>query len=128
MKEGWTNKWKKILIWLSGYINFIAFAVVGGYAIVKEQDEELKKTAKKVFVITLIFTAISAVLSLISYFGGMADGYYGSGFYKAMSIIGSLVNIAKVVVYAIFIIIELLAKEDNSNKKVIESDQQVEIE
>ena len=49
MKKVWTNRWKKVLIWLSGYLSFIAFAIVGGYTIVKSEDEELKKTTKAAF-------------------------------------------------------------------------------
>ena len=37
MKELWTTKWKKVLIWACGYLDFIAFALAGGYVIVKSE-------------------------------------------------------------------------------------------
>ena len=55
MKEVWSKSWKKILIWACGYVSIIAFAIAGGYAIVKSEDEELKKTAKTCFIVTLVF-------------------------------------------------------------------------
>ena len=58
MDKIWDKKWIKILIWLSGYINFIAYAIVGGYVIAKSQDEELRKETKKAFIVTLVFTAL----------------------------------------------------------------------
>lgn len=45
MKEVWTKKWKKVLIWVSGYFSLLAYAIVGGYVIVKSEDDELKRTA-----------------------------------------------------------------------------------
>ncbi len=78
MKPEWTNKWKKCLIWFSGYFSFIAYAVVGGYVVIKGEDKELKKTAKTAFVVTLIFACLSAFLTLFSNFGGMSETYYGS--------------------------------------------------
>ena len=45
MKEGWTTRWKALFVWLCGYLNIVAFALVGGYMIVKSDDEELKNTS-----------------------------------------------------------------------------------
>ena len=46
MKEGWTNRWKRLLIWVSGYLSIIAYVIVGGYFMVKSDDEDLKKDCK----------------------------------------------------------------------------------
>ena len=43
MKKIWTNRWKKALIWFSGYFSLIAFAIVGGYVIVKSEDDDRRK-------------------------------------------------------------------------------------
>ncbi len=102
MKEGWTKRWKILLIWASGYLSFIAFAIVGGYAIVKSEDKELKDAAKKVFIVTLIFTAISMFFTLYSGIGGLSDNYYSSGAYTAYSVLQLITNIAKIVVYVVF--------------------------
>ena len=102
MKEGWTTRWKALFIWLSGYLSIIAFAIVGGYAIVKSEDEELKKTAKQALIVTVIFTAISMFLSLYNAIGVMTDGYYASAAYEAYSILSQLTAIAKIIVFVVF--------------------------
>ena len=102
MKEGWSTRWKSLLIWVCGYLSIIAFAVAGGYAIVKSNDDELKATAKKAFIVTLIFTLISMFLGLYSAIGGMTDGYYSSAAYEAYGIMSAIATIAKIVVFVIF--------------------------
>ncbi len=119
MKSGWSNKWKKVLIWFSGYFSFIAFAIVGGYTIIKSENEEHKKTSKLAFIITLIFACLSAFLTIFYNCAGMSDSFYGSGAYDFYDIFGKIINIAKVIVFAVFIIIELVKKEkveDDTNK------------
>ena len=124
MKEVWSKKWKEVLIWFSAYISFIAFAIIGGYTIVKSNDDDLKKTAKTALVVTLIFSAVSAFLLVFHYFASMADGYYGSGAYDFYSIASNLVNICQIVVYAVFIIMALV--KTDSTKKVVKDTQKEE--
>ena len=112
MKEVWTKKWKKVLIWVSGYFSILAYAIVGGYVIVKSEDDELKRTAKFAFIITLVFTALSAFLSIFNYCGGMATNYYGSGAYEFYSIANSIVGILRIVVFAAFVVITLILDPD----------------
>lgn len=102
MKEGWSRRWKALLIWASGYLSFIAFVIVGGYVIVKSDDKELKDTVKKAFIVTLIFTAISMFFTLYSGIGGMTENYYTSGAYTAYSVLMLITNIAEIVVYVVF--------------------------
>ncbi len=113
MNSNWSNKWKKCLIWFSAYMNFIAYALVGGYVIVKNDDEELKKTTKVALVVSLIFAAISAFLSIFYNFLSMGDNYYNSAAYDFYDIFSKIVSVGKIVVFAIFIIIELAKKETN---------------
>ena len=110
MKEGWSNHWKKLLIWISGYLSIVAFAIVGGYAIVKSNDEELKKTAKKAFIVTVIFTIIAAFLAVYSACMSIADTV-SAGARDAFTWITSLSIIVEVIVYAVFAIIDFCKKD-----------------
>lgn len=124
MKEVWNKKWKKILIWASAYLSFIAFAFVGGYVLVKSEDDELKKTTKNALIVTLICTAVSAILSVFYNIASLSSGYYSSWAYDFYRITSNLVNIAKIAVYAGIIIKILLNKEKtNEVKKEIQNEE-----
>ncbi len=115
MKSNWSNKWKKCLIWFSAYMSFVAFALVGGYTIVKTEDEDLKKTTKTTFIVSLIFACFSGFLTIFSCIAGMSSTYYNSAAYDFYDIFNKLVNIARVVVFAVFIIMELVKKEETED-------------
>ncbi len=114
MNSVWSKGWKKCLIWFSSYMSFVAFALVGGYVIVKNEDEELKKTAKTALIVTLIFTAISAVLSVFYNFGSLSNTFFSSTAYDFYDIISKFLNVAKIVVYAIFVIMSIVKKDDEN--------------
>ena len=102
MKEGWTTRWKALLIWLCGYLSIIAFIIAGGYTIVKSDNEELKKTTKTAFIVTIIFTLISMFLALYNSIGGMVGNYYSSAGYDAYNVLVQITTIAKIIVYVTF--------------------------
>ena len=119
-KGDWNKKLSKLFIYLSGYVSFIAFAIVGGYAICKSDDEELRNTTKKVFIVSLFYYAILAVISIFVYFGSMSSNFYGSNFYNFLSVLKNIVEIVKIGVYAFLIIWELVktsGKKDLNKKE-----------
>ncbi len=111
MKGLWTKNWKKALIWLCGYVHLIAFAVAGGYAVAKTTDKELHETAKTVFVITLIFTAIEAVILILSSIASL-----GASMGTALSWIRFFVTLAKIGVYAAGLIMSLFDGRSSEEK------------
>ena len=111
MNITWNNKWKSVLIWLSAYLSFIAFVVVGGYFYIKKEDDELQTATKRAFLVTLCFTAISAFFSIFNYIGNLSNNYYGSSAYEFYSICTTIVGIAKIIVFTIFIILALVKKD-----------------
>lgn len=123
-KGNWNNKLSKLFIYLSGYVSFIAFAIVGGFTLVKTDDEELKTTTKRVFIITLIYYALVAVMAIFNYFGAMSNNYYGSGFYNFVRIMNNLIEIVKIVVFATLMLF-VIFKNDNVSKSVAEKNNEV---
>lgn len=111
MNINWNNKWKSVLVWLSAYISFIAFVIVGGYFYIKNEDEDIQTATKRAFLVTLGFTAIGAFFSLFNYIGGLANNYYTSFAYDFYSICTTIVGIAKIIVFATFIILALIKKQ-----------------
>ena len=121
-KGKWNQKLSKLFIYLSGYVSFIAFALVGGYTLVKSDDKDLKKSTKVVFIISLIYYALFAVMAIFGHFGSMSSSYYGSGFYTFVSIMNKLIEIAKIVVYAVFMLLVIFKKTNTASQpQTIES-------
>ena len=110
MNINWNNKWKSVLVWLSAYLNFIAFVVVGGYFYLKKEDEELQTATKRAFFVTLCFTAVNAFFSIFNYIGGLTNNYYASSAYEFYSVCTAIVGIARIIVFATFIILALVKK------------------
>lgn len=112
MKELWSKRWKKLLIWVCGYLSIVAYAIVGGYTIVKCDDRELKETSKRAFVVVLIFTALEALSLLFSAINSVGGGM--SGF---LSVYHLIVVIGKIVVFACFAILSFFEGKDESEKR-----------
>lgn len=114
MKEIWTKSWKRVLIWACGYVSLIAFAIAGGYAIVKGEDAQIKQTAKNCFIVTLIFLAADALVSILSHISGLASSV---GFSTALRWINFLLFLAKTAVYATVIIMILVAAKNEGTSE-----------
>ena len=112
-KGKWTEKLTNVLLWVGGYVNFIAFALLGGYIIVKGNDNQ-KLTIKKVFIIVLLFLGATAIMELFYNFASMSEDYYGSFAQDFYSIMTKIINIAKIGVFATFVVLELIKKDKTS--------------
>ncbi len=115
MKSDWNNRWKKAFIWLSGYLSIIAFAVVGGYVVVKCEDKELRKTAKTAFIVTLLFTAIDVFMSLLSRINALAG--YNLVFTNVISWINFVLFLAEIAIYVFAIVVVLFVGNAPSAEK-----------
>ena len=120
MEVSMSQNLKKCFMWVCGYLNIVAFALVGGYLYIKSDDEDMKKEVKIALIVTLIFTAITAVLSIYNYCGGFSSAYYGSVAYDVYSICLSVVQIAKIIVYAVFAIMALVKKGGEKKQDAID--------
>lgn len=100
------KNWLKLILWVGAYVNAIIFALCGGYVWIKTEDEDVKKEIKKIFLVTLIFIAVEALVVLVHSFLNIAE----ANNYRVYSIINSLIAIAKVATFATF---ALLAFFDN---------------
>lgn len=120
MKKIWTNRWKKALIWFSGYFSLIAFAIVGGYAIVKSEDDDLRYTAKNAFFVVLIFAAIDAFISVLSSINSLAG--YNATFAYILSWVRFIVLIAETTVYVVFILLSLFGGDRTQQQEVKNSE------
>lgn len=114
-----SNNLKKAFMWAGAFVSIIAFILVGGYFFIKEkEDEDMQKEVKTCLIVTLIFVAISAFVSLFNYIAGL---FGASGVVTTIyTILLMLVGIGKIVTYAVFAIIALVKGRENKKAKVVE--------
>ena len=110
------NKLFHLAVWTSVLVSYLAFAVVGGFCMIKSDREDLKNTCKKALAIALIFFAVELFLTIFNYIGGMFNGYYGSGAYKFYDIAGSILAIAKIITVVVFAILEVFGGGKSGKK------------
>lgn len=97
-----------LAIWASVLVSYLAFAVVGGFCMVKSDREDLKNTCKKALVIALIFFVAELFLTIFNEIGGMCNGYYGSGAFSFYTIASGILEIVKIVTVVVFAVLGIV--------------------
>ncbi|HBF44633.1 MAG TPA: hypothetical protein DDW16_03300 [Clostridiales bacterium] len=101
------KNWLKLILWAGAYVNLVIFALCGGYVYLKTEDEDVKKEVKKVFLISLLFTGLSMLLSLIYNILGLAK----SSSYDFYYVLSRLISIAKIITFVVFGILAFFSPE-----------------
>ena len=89
-----SNRWMKVILWVSGYLGALVFALVGGYVFLKTDREEVKSETKKVFLAFLAFVAIDMFLL---FFAALCT--FGVPAYRAYSVMTAIENILRLIVF-----------------------------
>lgn len=97
-------KWQKVIVWLTGYLNIIAFMLAGGYIYLKTEDEEVKSSAKRVLVLVAGFAVASALIGFIYNILGVCNAGYDA--LNAMSKVGIVIDIIKTLVFGVMFIFD----------------------
>lgn len=100
--KGLSAKWQKLIVWLTGYVNIIAFVVAGGYLFKNTEHEEVKRSAKVSFIVTAIFTAIEVLCLFMQYCVYLA-GSSTTWINKTTWV----VELIKIVVFAVMLIVDM---------------------
>lgn len=111
-----TNNWKKLFVWVSAYLSYVAFALVGGYVFVKEEDEEVRKQTKLALFVTIIFACLSAFLTIFYSCMGLGSTSYNSNAYDFYRWFSFFVTIGKIVTFAVFACISFFTKSEEPKK------------
>ena len=116
-----STTWQKIIIWLTGYLNIIAFFLGGGYVYLKTESEDARASGKTVLALLLGFTGIeilrSSVYNILSVAGVVYDTL------AVISDIASVIAVIKAVVFVTLFLLDLRgikftpAKTSDSDKK-----------
>ena len=112
-------KWQKAIVWFTGYINVIAFFLAGGYTYLNTECDDVKASAKNVFVLLLGFTGIDILRAIVYNIMSVADASY-----KALSVvsdIGTVVSVIRMIVFVTFFILDLHGFKFTSIKATAET-------
>ncbi len=109
-----SSKWQKCIVWLTGYLNTIAFFLAGGYVYLNTDDEDVKGSAKNVLVLMLGFTGLEILRSIIYNIFSIANNYEAT---SVLSDIALVFSIIKMVVFVVFFVLDLCGIKLSSVKK-----------
>ena len=98
------SKWQKLIVWLTGYLNIIAFILGGGYIYLKTEDEEVKTSAKTALALVIVFTVIEIFILILSNFINMGDNYNAiNGIYN----VGLFFKVIKAIAFTTLCVLDL---------------------
>lgn len=116
-----SEKWQKAIIWLTGYLNIIAFFLAGGYIYLKTDNEDVKSSAKNVLVLLIGFTGLDILRSVIYNILSVASAGYDV--LNVISKIGTVFTIIKAIVFVVLFILDICGKKIMlvKNSKTVET-------
>ena len=103
-----SSKWQKLIIWVTGYLSIIAFVIGGGYIYMKTEDADVKKSAKTVFLISIVFTALDIIFLIVRNITSAAGDYQAL---NVISIITSMIAIVEAIVFVVFCALDMVGKK-----------------
>lgn len=100
--KGLSVKWQKLIIWLTGFLNIIAFVIAGGYLYKNTEHEEIKNSAKAALIATAVFTAVDIIRAIIQYCIYLAEASA-----TWLNKTGWVIAIIKTVAFVVLFIVDL---------------------
>lgn len=97
--------WQKTIVWLTGWLNTIAFFLAGGYVYLNTESEDVKKSAKSVLGLMLIFAGIEILRSVIYNILSVANVDYDT--LSVITDISYVITIIKSIVFVTLYILDI---------------------
>ena len=97
----------RLLLWVSSYLNLLAFVLFGGYVYLKSGREDLRRECRRVTGFIVIFAAAGSLLSLLGYLNGLFG--YSADMQNVLNFLSSLLSAVRIVTYAVFAIFAVAA-------------------
>ena len=100
-----STTWQKIIIWLTGYLNNIAFILGGGYIYLNTDSEDVRHSAKTVLALLLGFTGVEILRSIVYNILSVAGVSYDV--LAVISDIASVITVIKAIVFVTLFVLDL---------------------
>ena len=106
-------KWQKLIIWLTAYLNVIAFVLAGGYIYLNADDEDVKDSAKNALAVVAAFAALDILRTVIYNILSLGGSNYDA--LNFLSKAGVVITIIKAIAFVTLFVLDL------KNIKIIKS-------
>lgn len=100
-----SEKLQKLIVWLTGYLNVIAFFIAGGYVYLNTDSEDVKTSAKTVLYLVAGFTGLEILRSIIYNILSLVNVDYTT--LNAFSDVALVLSIIKAIVFVTLFILDL---------------------
>lgn len=57
--------WQKFIVWVTAYLNVVAFFLAGGYLFLHAEGKEIRRSAKTAFAVTVAFGALRIARTML---------------------------------------------------------------
>ncbi|MBO5479917.1 MAG: hypothetical protein J6A63_01850 [Clostridia bacterium] len=121
-----SSKWQKTIVWLTGYLNIIAFFLAGGYVYLKTEDEDVRSSGKTVLALLVGFAGIDLLCTLLYNVLSVANVDYSV--LSTVSDIRTIVSVVKIVVFVALFILDLCGIKFLPTKRKGETEEKTENE
>ncbi len=110
--KGLSVKWQKLIVWLTGYVNIVAFVIAGGYLFKNTESEDVKRSAKLALIVTAIFTAVDIIILIM-----LNCVYLAESSTEWLSKANSVITIIKTVVFVVLLIVDMFVGFGSAKKE-----------
>ncbi len=100
-----SEKLQKLIVWLTGYLNVIAFFIAGGYVYLNTDSEDVKTSSKTVLYLVAGFTGLEILRSIIYNILSLVNVDYTT--LNAFSDVALVLSIIKAIVFVTLFILDL---------------------
>ncbi len=104
--NGLSSRWQKVVVWLTGYSNLIAFVLGGGFIFMRSEDDDVKESCKTVLFLVGAFTAVELLRGIIYNLMNVFGADYNA--LSVLSTVATVVAIIKTIAFATLFVLDFL--------------------
>ena len=98
-------KWQKLIVWLTAYLNVIAFVIAGGYFYFNTENKEIRSSTKNALLLVAGFAGLEILRSVIYNTMSLFEANYVA--LNNVSKVATAIAIIKAIVFVVFFILDV---------------------
>ena len=98
--------WQRFIVWVTAYLNVVAFFLAGGYLFLHAEGKEIRRSAKTAFAVTVAFGALRILRTMLYRLLVLAEASYDT--LIAMEKVAVVLLILQSAAYAGLLVLDVL--------------------